>query len=1147
MNGKACSLAVILLGVVLAAGAGHSETLWCIGVPDGQYKELAIAGRHADYVARFPNDVVFRVPRSKPDQDWPYIQPGPGDAWAGGRAHPFRIEFRLNSKPHGAYRLNIFLVDTHSTSPPVLEINVNGRSKHTFQLPAGGGNGALTDPKAGRKHSIPVVFPADALNKGSNVITLTAIENSWLLYDAILLESGVPGDGPDVSTIEASSSPFFRSEDGELRQAIRVKVNNPGLEGDCELALSGARQESRKVHLVQGENAFTILVKPFERAEAVRVTMTTAARKKEADLEGRPERKWKIYVAPSAHTDIGYTDLQEKIFERHNSNTAAALKACETHPDFKWNLEVFAQADWYRKQGDEALKTLEQRIIEGRIGLTSLYLNMLTGLCSGEEMVKVLEPAQTFGRAHSVPVTVATLTDVPTAVGTLPMFLKQAGVKYFVEGINEDRGPVFKYADKRMIQSPFWWEGLDGSRVMAVFTRGYAQAGAIGLRDGVEMLEQRLPGWINALDRPDYPCDALYANGAFSDNESVTTRYIEVARDWNKAWEFPQIIVARADEFFQYVDQHFGQTLPVFHGDMGSYWEDGAASSANQTGMNRVAKARLNAAERWFALAAVHDPTCEFPRADFAKAWEDAIYYDEHTWGAAGSISDPKGVQTVKQWDYKASYARRASEKAQQLFQSSGQDAFNRLTQIKSAGSDGANYVTVQNTCSWPRDILVGVRCSGKDSFLEGPGHGGPVPALQVEEGLVFEAKHVPPLGYRRYKLGTRGGELKGTPLLREGADAYTWESPRFRYRIDPKTGAFASIEELGPHREWVDASSGYGVNQFLYVTGGNGTSLIHPGAKPAPPLQPVSHAKANVAAFANGSDLAILRIDREGANVPSVQTFCVIRADGRMELLNRVLKEETTEKEAGYFAFPFRLDAPDKCRTFFDLPYGIVEADKEQPPGADREWYAANTFASVSDDRIAAYVATREAPLFTVGNMVRGAWPGKVDNNRGTIFAYVFNNYWHTNYKASQGGKIPFTFSIKLSENGFDPVLATRFGAEAQCLAADDGKDTIDQVVRPGGSPRHAEESFFKMDDGPVMLAELTQGNDGRLLARLYNPSYEAASTLLEFPRLRIKNAWKTDLFGQHEEALRVSRNPVDVQVPARGIVTLALETQPK
>ena len=1111
----------ILLALTLLAGVAHAETLWSIGQKDSSYADLAIAGKFDEYNARFPNDVAFVVGRSKPGKDWPFIQPGPSDVWAGSRTHPFRIEFDLAWAPKRACRLIINTVSTQRAAPPVLEVNVNDALRRTITFQPGGDDQALSDPKAGHPATHAFLFPASCLHRGRNQITLTVSEKSWLLYDALSLEKANV-KGADVASVTASSTPFFKNVDGALKQAVRVVVDNAGLDGEAEIALADVKGSLQKVKLEQGTNKFCLFVPPFTQAASGKVTVRVGKKTAEAEFEGRPERKWRIYVAPSTHTDIGYTDLQEKIFERHNANTASVLKACESHPDFKWNLEVFAQADWYRKQGDDAFKTLERRITEGRIGLTSLYLNMLTGLCSGEEMAKVLEPAQKFGRAHNVPVTVATITDVPTTVGTLPMFLKQAGVKYFVEGINEDRGPVFMHADKRMIQSPFWWEGLDGSRVMAVFTRSYGQAQVIGLRDGVETLEQKLPGWIKAIDRPDYPCDAIYGNGAFWDNESVTPRFIEVADEWNKTWEFPQIIVARVDEFFQYVEQNFAQDLPVFRGDMGSYWEDGAASSAYETGMNRIAKARLNAAERWYALAAAQDPKFEFPRADLAKAWEDTIYYDEHTWGAAGSISDPKGEQTVKQWEYKASYARRAKEMVTNLFQCCGQEILDMRRKSGSRGEDGWNYLAVFNACSWPRDIEVPIGDGDKTRF--------------------FVAKEVPPMGYRLRKSGALKGDPEWASLLRKGPDQYTWETPAFRYRIDPKTGAFSSIEDLRTHREWVDTSSGYGVNQFLYVTGGKDTSLVHPGAKVAPALQPVSHVETEIEMLPGARGfLPSLNIVRKGPNLPRVTTTCWFLPDGHLQLLNRVVKEETTEKEAGYFAFPFKLDAPDKCRTFFDLPYGIVEADKEQPPGADREWYAANSFAAVSDDKIAAYVATREAPLFTVGNMNRGAWPAKVDNNRGTVFAYVFNNYWHTNYKASQGGRapfsIPFSFAIKLTNRGFDPVAATRFGCEHLM-----GDPVVDIVPARG-----AEESLLKMDDGPVMLAELTQDGNGRLLARLYNPSYEAASTSIEFPKLRINSASKTDLFGQNGEALKVSKNAVGVQVAARSILTLVLETHPK
>lgn len=1122
-------LSVAVVALLLLGASAHAATLWSIGQKDSTYAEFAISGKHQDYKAQFPNDVDFVIGTSKPAKDWPFIQPGPSDAWAGERTHPFRIEFNLNRTPKSACRLIISTVCAQSGASPELEVKINDAAQRVVSFKPGPGDEALTDPKAGRPAMQSFLFPGDALHRGRNCIALTITANSWLLYDAISLGT-TDVKGVELGIVTAMTTPFFKQVDGALKQAVRVTVDNTGLEGEAEIAIADMKDTSQQVKLAQGANAFTILVPAFTQSVPCKAVVTSGKQKSEAEFEGRPERQWKIFVAPSTHTDIGYTDLQEKIFERHNGNTDNVLKACETNPDFNWNLEVFAQADWYRQRGD-AFKTLEQRIVEGRIGLTAMYLNMLTGLCTGEEMANTLEPAQRYGRAHNVPVVTATITDVPTTIGTFPMFLKQAGVKYFAEGVNQDRGPTFLHADPRMIQSPFWWEGMDGSRVLAILTYSYGQAQVIGLRESVAVLEQKLPGWIKSIDRPDYPCDAIYGNGAFWDNESVTARFIDVAAEWNKTWAFPQIIVTPTKDYFEYVEKNFAQALPVFHGDLGSYWEDGAASSALETGQVRVAKAMLNAASKWCALASAADAKIAYPREAFAKAWEDAIYYDEHTWGAAGSISAPKSEQTVKQWEYKAAYATRARDEAVALYE---RDTIGKADAVSKKGE----FVTVSNACSWARDIRVVVPDPGAHLVAKNAVDGREAPSWNMNgRVLVFTAEQVPALGYRRYKLVPRK-PAPIAPFLTKGADGYTWETPTFRYKIDPKTGAFASIEDLKTHREWVDASSGYGINQFLYVKGGDGTSLIHPGAPAAPPLKPLTHTEATVDVLpCEGGIAPCLCIVRKGPGLPTVTTACWFHPDGHVELENNVEKEETFEKEAGYFAFPFKLNAPDNARSFIDLPYGVVEADKEQPPGADREWYAANSFGAVTDNTISAYVATREAPMFTIGNMNRGAWPGTVENNRGTIFAYVFNNYWHTNYKAGQGGSIPFSFSLKFAERGFDPVEGTQFGYAY-----------LDwDVLTARVKARHAEESFVKLGAGPVMLAELKQDDGGQLLARLYNPSFEAATATVAFPKLHAKSASKTDLFGQNGEAVEVSKNAVTVPVAARSIATVVLTTQPR
>ncbi len=1132
------AILTLCAAVLVGACSAGAETLWSLGRADETGAEFALGGNYAEYPNQFPNDAVFTVGRSAPSA-WPFIHPGPADAWAGAKTHTLRIEFELGSIPRHACRLTVCAVDTQGGFAPVMEARVNDTALRTAHWPAGAGDRSLTDPKAGRHPRESWIFPATALHAGGNAIALTVTEGSWLLYDAVVLES-TNIQGVDVGAVRASSTPFFRKVDGVLKQAVRVVIDNAGLEGEAKAVIEGMPETAQKLRLKQGATAVHLLTPPFAAAAKHRVVVTAGGKTAGAEFEGRPERQWKLFVAPSTHTDIGYTDLQERIFERHRKNTTLALEACEKNPAFKWNLEVAAQADWLREAGANPFAVLERFITERRVGMTGLYLNMLTGICSGEELVQVLTPAQEFGRARNVPVHTAVLTDVPTAVGTLPMLLSQAGVTGFVDGINVDRGPVWFHSDKRMIQSPFIWEGLDGSRVMAIFTKSYAQAHTIGLRESVEAVEEKLPAWMQDFAGAAYPGDAIYVNGAFWDNESVNLHFVEVAEEWNKQWDFPQFIIARPDDFFQYVQDNFSQDLPVFHGDMGSYWEDGAASSALETGMARIARAGLSLSERWLALATLHGVLDSFPKDTLNEAWRNVLYYDEHTWGAAGSISQPEGEQTVKQWAYKAAYAQRGLEEAKAIAVLNAR-AVSGLAGAESAKHGATKWVLVQNALSWPRDLVVTVPAPGKLNAVRDLESGQSVRSQRRGDLIEFVAERVPAMGYRWYELG-RAKPAQEAPLLRPGADAYTWETPRYRLRFDTKTGAIASLVDLKSGREWVDTASGYGINQFLYVTGGDGTSLIHPGAPAAPALEPRTHTRARVDLLVNSAIRAQLRVTREGDDVPPVVTDLMVTGDGNIELKNVVKKDAVLVKEAGYFAFPFKLDSAKNVRSFVELPYGIVEVDREQMPGACREWFAANTFVAAGDDVSCAYLATREAPMFTVGNLVRGLWPASVENNKGTLFAYVFNNYWHTNYKASQGGDLPFAFSLRLNESAFDPAAATRFGWDYG-MAMGEACCPILTRHKPAGAPAG---TFFTLSEGPVVLGDL--GLDGeRLVARLYNPSKQDAVAQMAVPGCIIDEGYRADLLGTQVEKLarQLPSDPVSVVVPARGIRTVSLEME--
>lgn len=1119
-----------------AAPVLQAGEIWQIGSLDADYGEFALAGRYPEFPAAFSEGVVFTVGKSDPAQDWPFIQPGPADAWAGNRPYTFAVQFDLAAVPASACRLLLGLVSAQRNGPPSVTVTVNGHACELMQMPRGGGDEALTDPKAGVPCRQSFLFPSAWFVPGANRIDITTAAGSWMLYDAVKLEDGVPNT-PDISGIEAACTPMFKTVDGILKQAVRVRVNNGGLSGPGTLSLAGEGGVDQPVEVRQGTANLMLLVPFFTKAERRKVTLRAGDKTVETEFDAKPERQWTLFVAASAHTDIGYTDLQEKCMALHVDNAVAGLDAAAGDPGFKWNLEVFAQYDWFRELKPERLAELDGQIRSGQTGLTALYLNMLTGLCSGAEMMRVLAPAQECGRRLGVPVVMASLNDVPTSVGTLPMFLRHAGVRYFAEAINEDRGPVFMHCDPEMNQSPFWWEAPDGSRVLAVFTRTYFQVWQVKLHESMAAVEETLPGFLNRFVREDYPGDAIFINGAFLDNCAMTPNYAKVAAEWNQAWDYPKFVLSTPDAYFRHIEEKFGNDLPVYRGDMGTFWEDGAASSAAETAQVRWGKNIVSTAEKWDALAAIRGMGA-VTAGGYEDAWKNILYYDEHTWGSAVSISDPNNPQSTGQWTRKAAYATKSMEEASAA-QVSGLGSLLSLSAVPAPGDD--NTVVVSNPLSWARDVPVTLNMAPADGtpVVLDKETGTPAAGQRAADGsLFFIAKNVPAMGWRVFEIRPAEKAAGAELLTASGGDGFTYTTDRFSFHISEKTGGLDRLTDLKTGREWVDAASGYHMNQFLHVSGGNGTAIIHPGHARATDLQVSTNESAVVTLVENGPARAVLHIARKGGASP-VDTHLAVYPDGTFDFVNVIHKVETLEKEGGYFAFPFGMNTADSATAYMELPYGIIAADQEQMPGACREWYTVNTFAAVGNGAQSAVVAAPDTPLFTVGDVNRGLWPNRNRGNRHVLFAYVYNNYWHTNYKASQGGDIRCAFSVNLAETPFDPAAATRFGW-ARTLDLTPGAQNAVRRVQPGGAPA---QSLIALDEGPALLSELLSlDGGGKMLARLYNPGSSPAETALGMPGVTLAGMQKTDLFGENGTPLPMDKK---ITVPARGITTVVLQAE--
>ncbi|HVM50378.1 MAG TPA: glycosyl hydrolase-related protein, partial [Candidatus Acidoferrum sp.] len=790
-----------------------------------------------------------------------------------------------------------------------------------------------------------------------------------------------------------------------------------------------------------------------------------------------PARKWRVYIVPTTHTDIGYTDLQDRVKVRHADNGMLALGWLEQYPFFKWYSETYWQLQALLDLHPDRTDGVFARMREKRMGVSGDYANMLTGLCSSEALNRVTLDSWDLARRGGFEVNSVILDDVPSAICSLPMVLAHSGIKYFIEGVNKDRAPH----SVEGLPVPFYWQGPDGSRVLSHIAGGYAMAGRFF--NDVQQATQRLPEYLAQHDRPDYPYDAILINGAFSDNRDAQPWLPETVRQWNAEYEYPKLILALPEDYFGYIEKNFSNNIPVLKTDFGGWWEDGAGSSALETALGRRAEERAVTAEMLHSLAAVLGGAA-YPKTNFDAVWDNILLYNEHTWGAAGSINEPKSEQTLKQWEVKGGFARQADSESRALL-ASGLAGLAAMTP--------ASDLVVFNQLAWPRrKALVTTDSAGAVQDAETK---RVLPCQPLSEGgSCFVADNLPSIGYRAYRQAalTRPApnevQICGNQM----------ENEFYRIAFNPKTSGIQSIYDKEAKRELVDTNSEYALGELIYVTGGEGTYAIHSDLARLPAPKFEYHRQTGT-----GIQSTVGPVFGELAGTATAERFPRITLRARLyhglkqlDLIYELDKEETTRKEAVYLAFPFALDAR-KGGLWLEYPDAITEPLRDQHSSACRDWYSVQRWLAVSDGKATVELSPLDAPLFTIGGMTASTWPRRLTIERGHVFAYLMNNYWHTNYKAEQGGRFVFRYSLTSRAGRFSKQDAVVKGWDMFCPPVAGRGPGADKPLF--SSPA---KSLVKVGPVGLPLTAIKQAEDNRgFIFRLCDFSGKGGTARLTLP----------------------------------------------
>ncbi|MFN8240717.1 MAG: glycoside hydrolase family 38 C-terminal domain-containing protein [Bacteroidales bacterium] len=817
-----------------------------------------------------------------------------------------------------------------------------------------------------------------------------------------------------------------------------------------------------------------------------------------------PVVKRTIHLLHHSHNDIGYTHVQDEVKQIQWKNLESAIDLAEKSQGFppearfKWNSEVMWGIETYLRENEPAkAERLKAAISKGWIGLDAFYSNTLTELCSTEELVRLTADARRIAAECGVKSESAMITDIPGwSWGIVPV-LARSGVRYLSLGTNVGHriGSTIKDWGDR----PFYWVSPSGEEKVLCWIHEKAYSlFHTGLK--YDELKYRLDegkifGYLNELHDKDYPYEIItlrYNIG--SDNGPTDPTLSQAVKAWNEKYVTPTISIMTVTESFSEFERRYGDKIPSVTGAFTGYWEDGAASSALETSMNRMAASNINIADALFVM----NNTGGYETSKVNDAWRSVLLYDEHTWGSWNSISEPENPFTLSQWAKKRSFAIEAVDQSNAL-----------LRQASSSTNSPAQVSAIEviNTHSWDVTDLVTIK---PDMNIAGPivkdKSGAIVPSQKLSTGeLVFVAKSVPAMGSSIYTFEDGTLSQSGTP-----SPGTAIENESFRLSADEVTGSVRSLIYKRRGTELTDNSKLPGLNTYFYVSGRS-------------PVNRFAGTATSAEVIEKGPVVTILKTTVNGKGSKSITNYYeLINGIDKVNITTEINKENIYTPEGVHLAFPFNIPAGV---IRLDLAYGVYRADADQMKAACKNYLTPEKWVDISNQDYGVTLVTKDAPLVEIGDITADAtaygWISALNPSQ-TIYSYVMNNYWETNYKASQEGIVRFRYTIIphgifISNNA--EMAAIQESEPLQVVAAGQGTT--------GKNP------LFRMRNNAIVVTALVPVPDGYLV-RLFNASGAPENLELTF-RDKPAGLWFSDFDG------KMNKEYVNgTLIPAWGIRTI-------
>ncbi|HEX4485045.1 MAG TPA: hypothetical protein VH088_02190, partial [Terriglobales bacterium] len=963
-------LAAILLICSLASFAQTNTQIFSIGVKDSTFTEF---DRHYET----GSEVLYKTGESSA-KNWPYYQEGSFDSavtrstmqedWVttkpGPTPVPFQLHFVLPNSPQGTFTVHLDAIFRYRRpAPPIFALLVNGKNAANYRLnphPApelwwpNGGEADGNTQYFGYQ-SLDMQLPASFFLKGANTLSIQCLDGFGIYYDHLSLANDSRKAPPEIVAASVEPTVLYKHRPSGLVELAKVRLTTTKPLGrrSLQIQVGSAKLESSVSQDAAGEGEALIEIPATDVPLPVSLCVSGV---KAPVYQGTftPLRKWQVYALPMEQADFGYNDLPARTLEWENRFIDKALDIQKQYPSYSFTLDAAANLESYlATRGEENGKQLLGHLQTGKWGMNALYANFFTGLSTPEELFHTVSFSLKAGRTHGFPIDSASQTDEPSITWALPQILSDAGIKYFTNGSDPIRGATNPIGHLNF-NSPFYWESPTGSKVLmwsgvsytAVDDMTWGGWNAKSAKNGAYAtstfgLTQSIPLFLSQYEREDFPFDAVMLFGLH--NDEIPMRHwgdADVIEKWNQEYAYPKIIPATQRDFFRHITEKFGDKLKTVRGDGGAYWEDEAGADARIAAMIRTSQTQLASAEKFESVANWLLPHIKFDAQPFDAAWKNILLADSYVWSDANSFKRPESYRTRGGEAAHRAWAEAALQQTSDL----RLVAMDKVAELVGSGKQGT---VVFNSESWERSDLFDFELE-PDQILIDPATGQTIPCGVVKKHDAYQdvrcwAANVPATGYKFYAIA------KGKVPEGEVVPSAEVENEFYELEFDPQSGSVSHLIDKTTGKDLVSSTSGFKLNEYLYITGGDPGEFIPGNAKDnrilaADVTLPLPTLEINRATVQGPPEArrfpwgTLITVHSKAMNTPEIISTITLLDDRRqVNISNQIEKTSTLKKEGVYFAFPFSLEKP---QMKYQGATAWVDPESDMLPGANKQWF---------------------------------------------------------------------------------------------------------------------------------------------------------------------------------------------------------------